>query len=40
MEIIEIPVGGFTKKQHHAIIEDLVAFKFNDALEKSIVKNP
>ncbi len=39
MEIIEIPASASTKKQQHPIIEDLLAFCFNDALEKSTVNN-
>jgi len=39
MEIIEIPASGSTKKQQHPIIGDLLAFCFNDALDKSTVNN-
>lgn len=36
MEITEVTSG---KKQQHVIIETLLAFKFDDALDKSMV-NP
>ena len=37
MEITEI-AASTSKKHQHAIIGDLLAFSFNDALEKSLVK--
>ncbi len=37
MEITEIAAGSSTKKQQHVIIEDLLAFNFDGALQKSKV---